>query len=328
MSRYEEWPAYVSVAERQQKAAKAISKAKKAGKTFFPVEKRSGRALGTTFWGKAWCANLEKYGDYENRLPRGRTYVRNGSVVDLQIKEGKISAKVMGSSLYNIEIEISPLNKEKWQQLSSDCAGEIDSLIALLQGKLSEEVMARMCQEDALFPKPAEIHFKCSCPDWAYLCKHVAAALYGVGFRLDEHPELLFTLRAVDANELIAKASEARVKTDGKTSKKRLAGDALSALFGLQMADKNEGTAEQKPAKKLITQQKKGVAPNVKKPLAAPKKEKVDQAAQKGGKKVSLIKPKETNKLSATKAKSLTKAQPAAKKAAKPTAKKAALKKT
>ena len=161
-----------------------------------------GAPLPRTFWGKAWCENLESYRDYENRLPRGRTYVRNGSVVDLQIAPLEVTAMVSGSELYTVKISIKAMPKAQWQSLCRDCAGGIDSLVELLQGRFSKGVMERLCRQDnGLFPKPSEIRFSCSCPDSASMCKHVAAVLYGVGSRLDEQPELLFRLRAVDHSE-------------------------------------------------------------------------------------------------------------------------------
>jgi len=200
----------VSVAERRAKAARALAKlAGKTGGTALPVV-LDGRNIAVTFWGKAWCDNLEAYSDYENRLPRGRTSVRNGSVVDLRITEGKVTALVSGSELYKIEIKIKPLAPTLWQSIQAECAGKIDSLIELLQGKLSSAVMQIVTRpEGGLFPTPQEIDLDCSCPDWADLCKHVAASLYGVGAHLDQNPGLLFLLRGVDPADLISKASAA-----------------------------------------------------------------------------------------------------------------------
>src|SRR4029077_18551093 len=149
------------------------------------------------------------YSDYENRIPRGRTYVRNGSVVDLKITKGEVAALVSGSDLYKVKIVIKPVTATRWKAICRDCVGTIDSLVELLQGRLAKGVMDRICREgDGLFPAPGEIHLSCSCPDWADMCKHVAAALYGVGARLDEKPEHLFLLRGVDQNELIAGAAD------------------------------------------------------------------------------------------------------------------------
>jgi len=197
-----------------------------------------GRTIARTFWGKAWCDNLEGYSDYENRLPRGRTYVRNGSVLDLQITPGEVTALVSGSEIYKVAVKVLPVPKRRWSSICSDCAGAIDSLVELLQGRLSKGVMERICQQKTgLFPTPAEMEFSCSCPDWASMCKHVAAALYGIGARLDEQPELLFKLRKVDEKHLIATAgSGLPLSKRGPAADKVLAASGLSELFGLEMA--------------------------------------------------------------------------------------------
>jgi uncharacterized Zn finger protein len=227
---------YVSVAERRRKAAREMAKLAKRGKTIKPVQ-IEGRAIARTFWGKAWCDNLESYMDYENRLPRGRTYVRNGSVVHLDIRAGEIEATVSGSELYRIKISIAAAAKSKWNQLCHECAGGIGSLVELLQGRFSDHVMGIITRkETGLFPAPTEIKLKCSCPDWATMCKHVAAALYGVGARLDESPELLFLLRSVNHQDLITQAATATDLT-GKTAATgpELAESEIGAVFGIEL---------------------------------------------------------------------------------------------
>jgi uncharacterized Zn finger protein len=236
-SRYDDrWPAYVPVAERRRKAALAMEKLSKKGHKVAPV-KIEGRAIATTFWGKAWCDNLERYSDYASRIERGRTYVRNGSVVDLQIAPREVTAMVSGSELYKIKVSINEVGAKLWASICKDCAGGIDSLVELLQGRFSKGVMERICRQDVgLFPKPAEIHFSCSCPDHASMCKHVAAVLYGVGARLDQQPELLFRLRAVNETDLLAHLDTALPLAKGAPEAgKVLADDDLSALFGLDM---------------------------------------------------------------------------------------------
>ena len=233
------WKPYVSVAARRRQAEREMAKLRKKGHSHAPVTIQ-GRKLGTTFWGKAWCDNLESYSDFANRLPRGRSYVRNGSVVDLQVSGGEIRAMVMGSELYKVTVKVSPIPKAHWSAICKDCSGAIDSLVELLQGRLSQAVMERVCQQrTGLFPAPAEIKLSCSCPDWASMCKHVAAVLYGIGVRFDEQPELAFKLRGVDHAELIVSAATGlTLSTKTPASAKVLDGDDLSALFGLDM----EGT--------------------------------------------------------------------------------------
>lgn len=231
------WSPYVSVAERREKAAKLVAAEKKKGKIFNPVM-IEGRTIAKSFWGKAWCDNLETYSDYENRLPRGRTYARNGSIIDLQVTPGKVSAQVMGSSLYKISIAITAMSAAKWVALVKACAGKIDSLIELLQGKFSKAVMEIITEkEHGLFPKPKEITMNCSCPDIAGMCKHIAAVLYGIGATLDAKPEWLFTLRHVDHMDLIATADAANALIGAQDGENTLDDSELSALFGIEMEE-------------------------------------------------------------------------------------------
>ncbi|MBX7112898.1 MAG: hypothetical protein K1X64_01095 [Myxococcaceae bacterium] len=232
-----EWRPYVSVAQRRRNAEREMQKLKKNGHPVTPVV-IEGKTIAQTFWGKAWCDNLERYSDYDNRLPRGRTYVRNGSVVDLQIFAGDVKAIVSGSELYKVSVKVAPVPKARWAALCTESAGAIESLVELLQGRFSKGVMERICQQKTgLFPMPAELEFSCSCPDWASMCKHVAATLYGIGARLDGRPELIFKLRNVDETELIAKAgSGLRLTKKAPRADKVLAGENLAEVFGLEMA--------------------------------------------------------------------------------------------
>jgi uncharacterized Zn finger protein len=243
-SSYGGFAPYVPVAKRREQAAKAAAKAAKNGLGWSPVS-IAGRKIATTFWGRAWCEHLESYSDYENRLPRGRTYVRNGSVVDLQIATGVITARVQGSSLYSEEITIKPLAPARWKAIKAACAGKVTSLVGLLQGKLPEEVLRVITDRaSGLFPAPDEIALDCSCPDSASLCKHLAAVLYGVGARLDTRPELLFLLRGVDHQELVAEAIEAASRgaagAGGADAGAALTDSNLADVFGIDIG----GTAE------------------------------------------------------------------------------------
>jgi uncharacterized Zn finger protein len=250
---YYGWKPYVSVAERRRKAEREMRKLRKKGHPVSPVV-IDGRTIARTFWGKAWCDNLERYSDFSNRLPRGRTYVRNGSVVDLQIAPGEVTARVAGSSLYKVAVKVSAVPKARWTSICADCAGAIDSLVELLQARFSKGVMERICQQKTgLFPAPAEIEFSCSCPDWASMCKHVAAVFYGVGARLDEQPELLFKLRKVDEKDLIAKAGKGLpLSKKGPVEDKVLAADGLSELFGLEI-----GVSTEEPVSEVTSAPKK-----------------------------------------------------------------------
>lgn len=225
------------VAKRRAQAMQKMEKLRQKGVNIQPV-RIEGRQIARTFWGQSWCEHLEKFSDYENRLPRGRTYVRNGSVCHLEIQKGRIAAKVSGSEIYDIQIAIKPLPKDKWRRVKDSCAGQVGSLLELLQGRLSDHVMAVVTdKERGLFPRPGEISLDCSCPDWAEMCKHVASVLYGIGARLDEKPELLFVLRGVDHQELITEdAAKAVVTKAKKTGRRTLDENELSEVFGIDVA--------------------------------------------------------------------------------------------
>ena len=234
MSWYEFQP-YVSAAERRRQAEKAAKKLAATGRAVSPV-RIEGRAIASTFWGKAWCANLESYSDYENRLPRGRSYVRNSAVIDLQITGGKIEAFVQGSDLYKITLHITALPAKRWEQFTKACAGKVTNLLDLLQGRLSKEILTDITAKGTgLFPAPAEIKLGCSCPDWADMCKHVAAVLYGVGARLDTRPELFFTLRGVDMQDLITAASASATAPLASAGDDTFAGADLAEIFGVEI---------------------------------------------------------------------------------------------
>ncbi len=286
------WAPYVSVAERRKKAEKEAAKARKAGAGLSPIAPYRG-AVAKTFWGKAWCDNLEAYSDYANRMPRGRTYVRNGSVIDLAISEGGVKALVMGSSLYKVVVGVQAVPTAHWQAIGKDCSGSIDSLVELLQGKLSTAVMQRICMpRKGLFPAPKEISFSCSCPDSASMCKHIAAVLYGVGARLDQKPELLFSLRKVDAKDLVAQAGAGLSKAKkGPGSGKVLDDSLLSDVFGIEMDDvvapsRKPATDKKRaaPAKKTVTK----VAKVTKAPIAGKSKKRVATSKTAAGKDMGL----------------------------------------
>ena len=311
MSNYDYgWPAYVSVAERRAKAEKAAAKAKKADAVLTPIAPFRG-ALAKTFWGKAWCDNLANYSDYANRLPRGSSYVRNGSVIDLQVAPGEVRAQVMGSSLYQVSVSVTAVPEKQWKTISTDCSGSIDSLVELLQGKLSAAVMARICKPGTgLFPSPKEITFDCDCPDYASMCKHVAAVLYGIGTRLDQQPEVLFSLRRVDAKDLVQQA-EVGLKPSGKrVAPSKVLDDALLGdVFGIEMAEAAlpaKPTARKAAAKKVLKAAAKSTAKPrkpaaktaaaaAKKPAASPKKPKateIKKPAKAAAKPVRAVKTK------------------------------------
>lgn len=292
------WEPYVPVAQRRAQAAVEIAKLDKKrnakGAARCPV-RIVGQKMATTFWGEAWCTNLLSYSDYSNRLPRGRSYARNGSIVDLQIEKGNITALVSGSSLYRIAIQIKTLAPKHWQCIKFDCSQSIHSMMDLLRGKLSNAVLQRLTSPKiGLFPQPSEIDFKCSCPDSAYLCKHLAAVMYGIGNRLDNAPELLFLLRGVEQNELIrevvtnpAFGESFSSQPISESSRKGLAEEDLGELFGIDLVSSPSGVntkankkavPKPKPPKPIVSKSqdakpavvKTAKLPNAKRKSAAP----------------------------------------------------------
>lgn len=290
---------YVPVAAKRAKAVKhAAKEAKKQGREPSPV-KITGRKFAKTFWGIAWCDNLEAYSDYSNRLPRGATYLRNGSVVDLVIKPRRIEAIVAGSEPYEVRIDISKLPPSTWDAIKQDCTTAIDSLLDLLAGQLSDGVMQRLTrQKSGLFPAPNEIRLSCSCPDGSYCCKHVAAVMYGVGARLDSSPDLLFTLREVDPQELVAQAvSDGRLANDVPGESDALGNQDLGALFGIELdstasSPKRRRSAVKKPKPDAATlsqatKKKTAKVSKSKSPIAAAVKTDAKPAKGKQPKKVT-----------------------------------------
>lgn len=236
---YERFGEYVSVSKRKEKAEKELNKLRKKSNDVNPVV-IEGRKIAKTWWGSSWNKNLERYSDYNNRIGRGRSYVRNGAVVDLKINPTNVLAKVVGSRLYNVSIRINPLKKSNWNKIIKDSEGNIDSLQELLEGNFPEVLRELFFKQDTgLFPVPKEINFACDCPDWAYMCKHIAAVLYGIGARLDDNPSLFFVLRDVNIEELISKAvlskSEKLLRKSKIKSNRVIKSADLDNMFGIEL---------------------------------------------------------------------------------------------
>lgn len=265
MAFYGRWAPYVSVAQRRANAAREANKLAKKGQELRPIRITS-RAIATSFWGRAWCDNLENYADWANRMPRGRTYARNGSILDLQIEPGKISALVSGSSLYKINISIDPLDKNKWKAIRTDCARQVSSLLDLMRGKLPDVVLTRLTDpRQGMFPSPKELKLKCSCPDYASMCKHLAATLYGVGHLLDTNPALFFKMREVDQAELVSDAIATQANDDaiGLNLQSDLDGEDLSAIFGIELASTQDALVPVKSGEPTVGTRKRTAAATV-----------------------------------------------------------------
>lgn len=279
--RYGRFPQYVPVGQRRSKADRKIREMKKRDPDIEPIV-IEGRTLAHTWWGKAWNKNLEQYADYHNRIGRGRSYVRHGAVIDLKISPGHVIAQVIGSHSqpYSVEIKITPLPLKTWKGIITDCAGELQSMQELLAGRFPKTIGERFTSPEAgLFPSPKEITFDCSCPDWAYMCKHVAAVLYGVGARLDELPELIFTLRNVALDELISTTMQdatnqllSRAGENRQSDQVEMGISELSEMFGIEMDEPTMKKPVKVPTrKKAKTGSKKQVPP---KDIAAKKQAK------------------------------------------------------
>ena len=277
--RYGRWRRYVPLGSRRANAGRRAKELAKDGVALQPVL-IAGLKIATSFWGKAWCDNLERYSDSSNRLPRGRTYARNGSVIDLRIGPGKVDALVSGSDIYTVAVTIKSLPTARWRTLVAECSGRIGSLLDLLQGRFSTAVMQVLARAEAgLFPVPKEIAFTCSCPDYASMCKHVAAVLYGVGARFDAEPELFFALRQVDSKDLIAAAAGAEGFAGAAPSRvgNALEDADLGGIFGidLDVEDAAPGRAKPTVGRRAVSERasRKGPAGKV------PTKRRPDKAA-------------------------------------------------
>jgi len=256
------YPRYVSVGEKKAKAAKKIKQLRKKNPDIRPVI-IEGRAIATTWWGKSWNVNLERYADYKNRIGRGRSYVRHGTVLDLRIEQGQVTSLVQGtaSKPYSVTVDIKELPANIWKKITVACEGKLDSLQELLAGKFPKALNEIFtAQGKGLFPSPKEISFSCNCPDWAYMCKHVAATLYGIGARLDEEPGLFFKLRKVEMNDLISRAVEDKtqklLKKARRKSSRVIDDSSLSDVFGIDLEDTVPVKVKARKAKSKIRAKK------------------------------------------------------------------------
>lgn len=258
MSYYGRWAPYVPVARRKAHGVREAQSRMKKGQSLQPVQ-IVGNKISKSFWGQAWCEHFEGYRDFSNRLPRGKTYARNGSVCHLAITPGRIFGLVCGSELYDVNIKIDAITPKKWKAIRNNCRQSVHSLIDLMRGKLSDEVIARLTDtNNGLFPIGKEMTLSCDCPDYSRLCKHLAAVMYGVAARLDSQPELLFVLRGVDQRELIADAIASQDSDMGLEAASDFDNDDLGSIFGIEMAPptttslKSKTNVKRKSTKKLI----------------------------------------------------------------------------
>jgi uncharacterized Zn finger protein len=333
-----DWKPYVSVGRKKVNAHRYAAKVAKSQKRTCQPIKIEGRNIAKSFWGKAWCDHVESLSDYANRLPRGRTYVRNGSVVDLVIRPGKVEAIVAGSDPYEISISIKKLDKKTWESIKKDCSRSIDSLLDLLGGRLSDGVMQRLTDESSgCFPAARQIEMNCDCPDWSACCKHLAAVMYGIGSRLDSEPELLFLLRGVNQEELISQAvSKENLAQELKAESGDLAKEDLGAIFGIELDSnphvktaKKRSKAKSNSRDKRVRAKERTVKKSVAKRASSKSATVKRKTVKKNSAKIVTVKKKATaRKKVSVKKKSASKKKSAAKKKISENSRKAKIRET
>ena len=221
---------YVRVKKRRETAESIAARLTAEGEELQPV-KAHGKAIASSFWGRVWCRAIEDWQDYESRLPAGRSLLKNGGVIDLKLSENRAQAQVVADRLYQVQIRFEGVEEEQLNALRNACAGKLTSLIDLIRGDLSDDVMELICDPAfGLFPRYSELKPSCDCLDDAVLCRHAAAALYAIAPRLDDQPELFFTLRGIDPESFFALDAVAGPEEAGD-----LSAEDLSATFGIEI---------------------------------------------------------------------------------------------
>lgn len=225
MCGYEEQPR-LKAADLERLAQQHREQLAAAGVELHPVVSRS-RKLATSFWGSAWMRRLSVCEAGGLCLAPGRTLLRHGCVLDVRVTPGRAEALVSADELYEVELRLSPPEEEQVEHLATLCAGKIDTLLSLLEGRVDEALLQQLCDpENGLLPDARDWHISCSCPDWAEPCPHAAAVMYALGVLLDSQPELLFTLRSIDPAVLIRRPQQATACFDAAS---------LSATFGIDL---------------------------------------------------------------------------------------------
>ena len=226
---------YTTVASLKARAARATKTLKDAEPV---IPHPHTRKMCLTWWGQEWCNNLESYADYRSRLERGRRYVRSNTVVDLKIFANQVKAKVQGTDLYEVTVDFAkpkPADIEKIKKLTGNRIANVEML---LKGNFPDELKELFTQnKPGLFPTPEEIKFDCDCLDWADMCKHVAAVMYGIGIRIDADPLQFFKLRGIDIDEFLTQVVDDKVANMLKNidvKSDRIMKDAnVATIFGI-----------------------------------------------------------------------------------------------
>lgn len=228
------WTDKSEVQAAQDAVKREIIRRCERGEVYTPFDAPTGTKLARNFWGQAWQQHLATFEHFSGRLSKGRSYLRLGQLYNLEMEPGMVRAEVAGAALYEVAVQVKPMTQERWEQLVVRCTGRVTGMLDLLEGKLSDEVMAVMTGIDAgLFPEAHDVRVVCSCPDHADLCKHGAAVLYAVGLQFDREPAGFFKLRGVRVDDLCQGASVVlEQKNEGAVE---LPDADLEKLFGIDL---------------------------------------------------------------------------------------------
>ena len=223
ISSFDEDTPHLSAAARKALAEQERKRVLAENPDFIPLRVTHTQKLARSFWGQAWNRNLDTYQDYDTRFDRGRRHLRAGAVVNLQLIGPQVEAHVWDHRLYPVSATFAPLDTEKWAAFRKDSAGEFDSLVALLQGKVSDTLLARIIDpQKGLFPERQALTYRCTCLDDAPLCEHIAAVLYGIGVCFDENAELFFSLRAISIHDWMQTLGDCLLQEVGPPSAQEL----------------------------------------------------------------------------------------------------------
>jgi uncharacterized Zn finger protein len=169
-----------------------------------------------TWWGDRFIQALEQFTD-DGRLQRGRSYARGGKVLNFEIDKNHITAQVKGSinpyfgvykePTYHISIEIKPIAKLSWNQAIQNLSSKASVVSRMLLNEVPENIEDNFSDLGLnLLPHSSkDFTTRCSCPDYANPCKHIAGVYYLVASQLDNNPFLLFELRGLSKTELQTK---------------------------------------------------------------------------------------------------------------------------
>lgn len=175
--------------------------------------KKEHGAIGETWWSKRWISVLESF-NMGTRLTRGRSYARQGQVISIDVELGQVKAKVQGSmpKPYNVKIGLQPLSSQDWEKVIEAMASQALFAAKLLAGEMPQNIEEAFgAVHLSLFPTSLkDLDTKCSCPDYANPCKHIAAVYYLLAERFDEDPFLIFKLRGRTKEQIIAALREKR----------------------------------------------------------------------------------------------------------------------